>query len=101
VHGGTGLGPGAGGVMASFLTLVASPWFKYSAMGAAVLALIVGGILYHRSIYDAGKHDGKAEIVNDVQRKTIETLDAARISKERTDEEVYRTPFDDRVDGLR
>ena len=87
--------------MASFLTLVAAPWFKYSALAAAVLGLVAGGILYHRSIYDAGKQEGRAEIVNDVQRKTIETLDAARISKERTDEEVHRTPYDDRADGLR
>ena len=51
--------------------------------------------------YRQGETAGAADITTRVQNETIRTLDAARISRERTDEEVQRTPYDDRTDGLR
>lgn len=77
------------------------PWllanWKIVAAGALSLALIVGAAV----VYRAGKDTGKAAVRDAVQTQTIKTLDAARISKEKTDAEVVRTPYDDRVDGLR
>lgn len=70
---------------------------KLLAAIAAALALIVGAAV----IYSEGKDTGKATIRTEIQTQTIKKLDAARISKEKTDEEVVRTPYDDRVDGLR
>jgi hypothetical protein len=52
-------------------------------------------------VYRKGETAGGAGVATEVQSETIRTLDAARISKERTDEEVHRTPYDDRADGLR
>ncbi len=52
-------------------------------------------------IYRKGWSAGSAAVTTEVQSETIRTLDAARISRERTDEEVHRTPYDDRADGLR
>jgi hypothetical protein len=52
-------------------------------------------------VYRKGETAGAARVTTKVQSETIRTLDAARISKERTDEEVRRTPYDDRADGLR
>lgn len=71
--------------------------WKTVAAGALFLVLIVGAAV----IYREGKDTGKAAVRDAVQTQTIKTLDAARISKEKTDAEVVRTPYDDRVDGLR
>jgi hypothetical protein len=65
---------------------------------AALIAATAAGI---GLVYRKGEATGAAGIAVEVQSGTIRTLDAARISKERTDEEVHRTPYDDRVDGLR
>lgn len=67
------------------------------AVGLAVV-LVGGAALY---VFKKGESAGSAAVTSAVQSRTIQTLDAARISKERTDEEVRRTPYDDRADGLR
>lgn len=75
-------------------------WFanwKTLATGAVALGLIAGAAFF----YVKGERAGSAAVNNAVQTETIRRLDDARISKERTDEEVRRTPYDDRVDGLR
>ena len=69
------------------------------AIVAAMLAAATAGGLC--LVYRKGETAGAADITTRVQSETIRTLDAARISKERTDEEVHRTPYDDRADGLR
>jgi hypothetical protein len=66
--------------------------------GALLVAATVGGLWL---VYRKGETAGAADVTTRVQSETIRTLDAARISKERTDEEVLRTPYDDRADGLR
>ncbi|WP_428668013.1 hypothetical protein [Reyranella sp.] len=66
--------------------------------GLLAVALVGGAIVY---IYGKGERAGSSEIKARVATETVKTLDAARISKERTDEEVHRTPYDDRADGLR
>lgn len=63
----------------------------------AGLALILGAA----SFYLAGERAGASAVKDIVQTGTIRRLDDARISKEKTDGEVVRTPYDDRVDGLR
>jgi hypothetical protein len=69
------------------------------AMAAALLvAATVAGL---GLVYRKGETSGAADVTTRVQSETIRTLDAARISRERTDEEVHRTPYDDRADGLR
>jgi hypothetical protein len=64
------------------------------------LAVVPIGIAF-LTVFGKGERAGAAAVTTAVQQKTIETLDAARISRERTDEEVHRTPYDDRTDGLR
>ena len=68
---------------------------------AAVIALVAGGIAYHVHVQNEARQDGRNEVVNEVQSKTIETLDAARSAKEKADAETRSTPYPDRVDGLR
>ncbi len=75
---------------------VAANW-KLLAGAALGLALLVGGW----TIYLKGEHAGEAGVKASVQTETIRKLEDARISKEKTDEEVRRTPYGDRVDGLR
>ncbi|MCW5737795.1 MAG: hypothetical protein KIS73_26985 [Enhydrobacter sp.] len=60
--------------------------------------LIIGGI---RALMNASERASASEVKAKVSAETVRTLDDARISKERTDEEVRRTPYDDRADGLR
>jgi uncharacterized membrane-anchored protein len=79
----------------------AKPAVKYGAIGLVVVALIAGTLLAVNRIYGKGETAGASSVTNAVQTETIKKLDAARKSKERTDEEVRRTPYDDRVDGLR
>lgn len=71
--------------------------WKPLAIGLVALGLIAGAAWFHVE----GEKAGAAAVKGAVQTETIRTLDRARISKERTDEEVRRTPYDDRVDGLR
>lgn len=69
------------------------------ALAAGLLIAATGAVVWF--IYHKGETAGGAKVTTEVQRETIKTLDAARISKEKTDEEVHRTPYDDRADGLR
>jgi len=64
-----------------------------------LIAVLVGGAISF--IRHEGEVAGSSNVKVEVQQETIRTLDAARISKERTDEEVHRTPYGDRADGLR
>jgi hypothetical protein len=68
-------------------------------VAAAALVTVTAGGLW--LVYRKGETAGAADITTRIQGETVRTLDAARISKERTDEEVRRTPYDDRADGLR
>jgi hypothetical protein len=52
-------------------------------------------------VYRKGEASGSSAVTTAVQTRTIQTIDAARISKEKTDAEVHSTPYDDRADGLR
>lgn len=72
----------------------------------ALIALSVGLLIAAIAtglwlVYRKGETAGVADITSRVQSGAIRALDAARISRERTDEEVQRTPYDDRADGLR
>jgi len=67
-------------------------------VAAALVAATAGSIWL---VYRKGETSGAADVTTRVQSETIRTLDAARISRERTDEEVHRTPYHDRTDGLR
>lgn len=66
-------------------------------IGGAILATLA----VIAAIYLKGQESGQSEIKTKVQTETIRTLEQARQSKAHTDEEVLRTPYDDRVDGLR
>lgn len=70
----------------------------YILAGLFAAVLIGGGAIY---LVNKGEEMGTAAVTGAVQSKTIETLDAARNSKEKADEEVRRTPYGNRVDGLR
>lgn len=78
------------------MTWALANW-KLIAASAVALAIVAGAWL----LFSKGEKAGAAAVKSDVQTETIKKLDAARISKEKTDEEVVRTPYDDRVDGLR
>ncbi|MCW5737026.1 MAG: hypothetical protein KIS73_23070 [Enhydrobacter sp.] len=55
--------------MSTLLGIVAAPWFRYAALAGAVLALIAGGILRHRSTYEAGREAGKSEVLGEVRQR--------------------------------
>jgi hypothetical protein len=74
---------------------------KPALIAIAAIALIAATGTAVGLVYRKGETAGAANVTTRVQSETIRTLDAARISKERTDEEVHRTPYDDRADGLR
>lgn len=67
---------------------------------AAGLAVVLAGgaILY---VYHRGEAAGSSSVTSAVERKAVETIDKARKTKEQADEDVRRTPYDDRADGLR
>lgn len=64
-------------------------------------ALVAVGLLGIVYIYNEGRDAGSSAVTGAVQSRTIEAIDAARSAKETADEEVRRTPYGDRVDGLR
>lgn len=80
---------------------LAKPAVKYGLIVAAVLILIGGTLLIVRNIYSKGEKAGEAGVTSAVQTETIRKVDDARKAKEKADDEVRRTPYDDRVDGLR
>lgn len=82
-------------------TWLAKPAVKYGLIAAAVLILIGGTLLIVRNIYSKGEKAGEAGVNSAVQTETIRKVDDARKAKEKADEEVRSTPYDDRVDGLR
>lgn len=68
----------------------------YVIAGAIIAVLAVVAAIYFK-----GDEAGSATVRADVNAQTVQTLDEARKSKEQTDEDVARTPYGDRVDGLR
>jgi len=82
--------------MPAVLLFLKTNW-KLVAAGLIILVLL--GLLIY--VYNKGEKAGAAGVTNAVQSDTIKKQDAARISKEKTDEEVRNTPYLDRVDGLR
>jgi len=80
--------------------LFAKPLVKYGAIGVGLLLLVIGTLLVVNRIYSKGETAGASGVTNAVQSETIKHIEDARQSKEKTDEEVRRTPYDDRVDGL-
>jgi hypothetical protein len=79
----------------------ARPAIKYGAIVLAVLLLIGGTLFAVGNIYGKGERAGASSVTTKVQTETIRKVDDARKAKEKADEEVRRTPYDDRVDGLR
>lgn len=87
--------------MTWLLGIVATPWFKYVALGVAVIALVAGGIAYHAHVQNVARQDGRNEVINDVQSTTIKATDDARKTKEQADEKVRTTPYNEKVEGTR
>lgn len=85
----------------SAAAILAKPAVKYGLIALAVVILIGGTLLIVRNIYSKGEKAGEAGVTSAVQTETIRKVDDARKAKEKADEEVRRTPYDDRVDGLR
>jgi uncharacterized membrane-anchored protein len=82
-------------------TWLAKPAVKYGLIALAVLSLVGGTLLIVRNIYSKGEKAGGAGVTSAVQTETIRQVDDARKAKEKADAEVRRTPYEDRVDGLR
>ena len=80
---------------------LAKPAVKYGGIALLALGLVVGALLVVNHIYRKGETAGAGKVTGAVQSETIRKLEDARKSKEKTDEDVRRTPYDDRVDGLR
>lgn len=86
--------------MSRLLALLPS-WVPVAAAIVLVLALIGGGFALYHSVYTKGEKAGAAEVTTKVQTETIKAGEAARINREKVEDEVRRTPYDDRADGLR
>lgn len=70
--------------------------WRIGAAVAIVLAAATAARIHHQS-----ESAGASGVAVEVQKKTIGTIDAGRISTEKTDAGVHSTPYSDRVDGLR
>lgn len=66
--------------------------------GLLAVVLTAGAIAF---VYDRGERAGSGAVTTAVQTQTIQALDKARTTKEKADEDVQRTPYGDRADGLR
>lgn len=86
--------------MASIGAFFAKPLIKYGAIALVLLGLVGFALWYIDDVRDEGAEAGASTVINEVQAETIKKLHEAQQSKEKTDEEVRRTPYDDRVDGL-
>ena len=82
--------------MPALIPFLLSNW--RTVLAGAVVAVLLGGAWV---IYNKVETAGSSAVKEAVQAKTIETLNNARTTKEQADEEVRRTPYGDRVDGLR
>lgn len=80
---------------------LARPLVRYGILVAIGAALVFGTMFVMRSEYNKGATAGGDKVKTAVQGETIKKLDDARTRKEKIDEEVRRTPLDDRIDGLR
>lgn len=81
--------------------LFARPLVRYGAIALAFVAAVVGILLYLHSIREAGRREGESQIIEKINTETTKAIEKARTVKEQADEEVRRTPYSDRVDGLR
>lgn len=88
-------------MLTTVAALFAKPTMKYGAIAVAVLLIFGAGFAAYNSIYNKGSKAGASEVKGAVQTETIKRVEKARETKEKADEEVRRTPYDDRVDGLR
>lgn len=88
-------------MIAAVGTWLAKPAVKYAAIGLAVLVLIGATAWVLRSEFNKGRKAGEAGVTSAVQTETIRQVDDSRKAKEKADAEVRRTPYEDRVDGLR
>ena len=79
----------------------ARPLVKYGAIAVGVLLLVGGTLFIVNRIYSKGETAGASGVTNAVQTETIKKIEDARKSKEKTDEEVRKTPYDDKIEGLR
>jgi len=79
----------------------AKPLVKYGALALALLMIagVVAWVLNNQ--YNKGEASGETKVIDAVQTDTITKTEKARTDKEKADEEVRKTPYDDRVDGLR
>ncbi|MBR2813492.1 MAG: hypothetical protein IKE60_02495 [Reyranella sp.] len=82
-------------------TFLTTPLAKGIAVSLVALILIGGTVWVLRSEFSKGQKAGAAGVSSAVQTETIRKVDDSRKAKEKADEEVRRTPYDDRVDGLR
>lgn len=73
------------------------PIWGWLAIGATVIALVLGGVF---TIYHKGETSGAAGVTTAVQGRVISETERARKDKEKADEDVQRTPYSGRVDGL-
>lgn len=80
---------------------LATPLAKVVSVSLIALVLIGGTAWLLRSEFSKGRKAGEAGVTSAVQTETIRQVEGARQQKEKADEEVRRTPYDDRVDGLR
>lgn len=87
--------------MSGLLALFAGPAGKWILRAVVLAAVVAAAIAVLRGEFRKGERAGKAEVVDAVQSETIRQTEKARIEKEKINEGVRRTPFDDRVDELR
>lgn len=69
------------------------------AIAAGLLIAATGTVVW--VIYHKGEVSGSADVKAKVATETVKKLDDARLTKEKIDAEVGRTPYADKPDQLR
>lgn len=87
--------------MSAIAAFFAKPAIKYGLIVLAVLGIAFAVWLALHGEFKKGEATGKATVTNAVQTETIKKIEDARQSKEKTDEIVRQTPYDDKVEGLK
>lgn len=77
-----------------------SALFKYGAVALALVALIGGVLLYLNSVETKGREAGKAIVTDAVKTETIKKTNDAVKAKDKADDEVGKTPYNDLVNNL-
>lgn len=70
------------------------------AIAGIVIAALIGGTAVWQ-IWESGRRAEADKVDAKVSKETTRTIDAGVTAKEKADEEVRRTPYDDRVDRMR